>query len=86
MGNISYPKFVLAEHILDNFLRTLVQEMRRKKIIGETVLQGPSDLGKYKISSDYWKKKKTWPLPKLLDFIKVVRSIDISNLEPKTLK
>ena len=46
-------------------------------------LEGPRDFGKYKISSDYWKK---WPLLKLFDFVKVVRNIDISNLEPKTLK
>ena len=46
--------------------------------------EGPRDLGKYKISSDYW---GNWPLPKLFNFFfKVVRNIDISNLEPKKIK
>ena len=38
---------------------------------------------KYKISSDYW---KNLPLLKLFDYVKVVRNIDISNLEPTTIK
>ena len=45
--------------------------------------KGPRDLGKYMISGDYW---ENWPLFKLLDFVKVVRNIDISNFEPKTIK
>ena len=45
--------------------------------------QGPRDLGKYEISSDYW---KNWSLLKLFDFVEVVRNIDIYNLEPKTIK
>ena len=44
--------------------------------------QGPRHLGKYKISSDYW---KNWPLLNLFDFVKVVRNIDIFNLEPKII-
>ena len=43
-------------------------------------IKGPKDLGKYTISSNFW---KNWTLPKLFDFLKVVRNIDISNLEPK---
>ena len=46
-------------------------------------VEGPRDLEKYKINSEYWKKR---PLLKLLDFVKVVRNIDIFNLEPKTIK
>ena len=46
--------------------------------------KGPRDLGKYKISSDYWGKKLSITI--LFNFVKVVRNIDISKLEPKTIK
>ena len=48
-----------------------------------THFEEPRDLGAYKISSDYW---KPWPLLKRFDLVKVVRHIDISNLEPKKIK
>ena len=42
--------------------------------------KGLRDLGKNELSSDYWKK---FPLLKLFDFVKVVRNIEIFNLNPK---
>ena len=33
--------------------------------------------------SDYW---KNWPLVKVLDFVEYVCNVEISNLEPKTIK
>ena len=57
----------------------LAENHRSKSAIVKVVF----DLGKYKLSSDYWKK---WPLLKLFNFVKVVRNIEISNLEPKTIK
>ena len=43
-------------------------------------LKGPRDLGKYKISSDYWENR---PLAWYLDFLKDVWNIEISIKEPK---
>ena len=46
-------------------------------------LEGPRDLGKYKISSDFW---ENGPLVWDLDFVKDVSNIEISNQEPKETK
>ena len=42
--------------------------------------EGPRDLGKYKLSSDYW---ENWPLVKDLDVLKDFINIKVSKQEPK---
>ena len=75
------PRPMLLLFCFDLFVQNILFKIRETD--SSIFLEGPRELGKYKISSDYC---KNWALLKLFDFVRVVRNIDISNLEPKKVK